>query len=642
MSHLLIVQSNDYLAGRRVYEQGLATFNHVHHLSPIGQINTRSTRLALFPRTLSTTPAIVRTSNGHICGNGTWFYRGTSGEEGLRRLASDTSLFEVALEECLGELDGWFTITGLRANGDVHLITDRLGQFQMYTVRAHRCLLISTSSLVLAALSQASWDTLGCRQFLATGVIFEPSRTLFENVEKLKPASVYTFTKGRSRSTKYWDLASVLQRRADSPGDVLELADALCDAVTTISRNFVRPVFDLTGGFDTRGILGAVLQAGLQPEFVVNGAPNDADVLTSKHIAREFGLKHQHFWSGFSSAAQWWERAKESLALVDGEQDVLYYANTLQAHSQLARTFDASVNGNVGEICQGHWWELCFPHVGSHHGLDPRVIASRRLAGGESEIPGLLACDFSEELVEYFTEIVRQQNANLNGSPNTAYMDNIYLSLWEQRFYGRTVSASSHLWPVLSPYGFRAPLEASLTVPWQDRVFRRLSRRLIDHYSAKLAALPTSNGGPASPLHLSNALSFLPLAQSYVPLVARRIASGLGVSAHSEKNPLNNNGSGESIFDRLCRLEEVRELTDPRVMVTAELYNVARLRAVLAERPRPRYSPTAWPGRILTLELLGRQRKEAVEFATACEIARTYYAEPATIESCQVLTLSSV
>jgi hypothetical protein len=47
-----------------------------------------------------------------------------------------------------------------------------------------------------------------------------------------------------------------------------------------------------------------------------------------------------------------------------------------------------------------------------------------------------------------------------------------------------------------------------------------------------------------------------------------------------------------------------------------ELYNLPQLRKVLTDHPVERYAPTAWPGRILTLELLARKKRTAA-FATA-------------------------
>lgn len=609
MSHFLAVNGQDHRLKRIAFQNGLRIFKRVHKLSPIKEIDTVATKLALFPCLLSRTPKVVRSSTGYMCGVGTWFYQGASGEEALRRLATDTLSLRNAKLEHLCDIDGWFAVASLQEDGDITLVTDRLGEFHVYMVRMGECIIISTSSLVLGALSDASWDSMGCRQFLEMGVIFEPSRTLLKNVEKMAPASFCTIVNGRTQSRNYWSMKSVLEKRANRPSNVLELASALTKAVTTIMTNFSRPVFDLTGGFDTRGILGAVIQSGNVPDFVVNGCDSDIDVVISTRIAAEFGLKHRRAWSDFQSAAEWWDCAKRSLVLVDGEQDVLFYAPTFQVQNRLAREFDATVNGGVGEICQGHWWELCFPFLGSRVSLDARLLASRRLAA-EDEIPGLLAFRDPINPVEYLTEAVRQQNAGLENYPKVAHVDSLYLAFWEQRFYGRIVSATSHLWPVISPYGFGGPLEAALSVPWQDRVWRRLSRRLINYQNANLAALPTANGGPAAPLRFSNALSFLPLAHQYKTLVFNRLAKNFHLKKNGNACTWTDHDKAARI-DELCKLDEVRELTDPRKMVTAHFYNPRQLQKTLADRPYRPNAPTAWPGRVLTLELLGRELRDA-------------------------------
>lgn len=497
------------------------------------------------------------------------------------------------------QLDGWFAIALLLAHDKLAVITDRLGEFHIYMTSVDSCRVLSTSSLVLAVLAEATWDLGGCRQFLATGTIFEPARTLFRGVVKLEPASVYYFSDGLLRSNKrYWNVASVAWPAMEPPGDVPRLADCLCRAVETILRNYPRAVFDLTGGFDTRGILGAVLQLGRQVDFVVIGDDCDPDVIASKRIAQAFNLRHLHAFRSFASVEDLWERAKESLTLCDGEQDVLYYALVLEVHSRLAQQFDATINGGVGEICQGLWWEILFPLAGQRR-FDPRFIASRRVIG-KGEIAGLLDSDFCEDLVDLFADVIRQINTGLEKFPNTAKMDNVYLTLWEQRFYGRTVSATSHLWPCISPYGFRGPLEAGLSAPCSARIRRRMSRRLIEHQNDKLAALPTANGYPAERLRLTNAHRFWPLLTEFAPLIVRRLRIQLGLTPRSHQASLN---PQTLLLHELRELEEVRELTDVSHMASRELYNTAVLRRVLKDETLPPL------GRILTLELAARAIK---------------------------------
>lgn len=529
---------------------------------------------------------------------GTWFYDGTVGTEALRRLsraaARDLAIPELALRA----LDGWFALL-LFKDREAELITDRLGEFHVYASSIDGHTVVSTSSMVLAALTGARWDPDGCRQFLAIGSILEPSRTLFRGVTKLAPASRYRFLNGALRSaTRYWSVASVAWPATDPPGNAFVLASELRKAVSTVLRNFPRPVFDLTGGFDTRGLLGATLQLGADMDFVVNGDAGDHDVVASLRLAREFGLRHIHSSRASSSAAELWDRAKASLPLCDGEQDVLYYAPTLKTHSLFAERFDSTVNGVAGEVAHGHWWELLFPFAGASR-FDSRLVAERRGVGND-QTHGLMDHAFTQDLTEYLAGVIEEINKDLQGHPNTAKMDNVYVTLWEQRFYGRTISATSHLWPTISPYAFRGPLEAALSASYATRVRRRMIRRMIEHQSPKLAGLPTAGRYPASPLRLSNAHRFWPAASEFGTLAARRVLRNLGVHGRPRSVLLPGDAGRREALKEFRQLDEVMDCTDPARMTTRDLYNAKMLSGVLAQDAHVAF------GRILTLELLAR------------------------------------
>jgi hypothetical protein len=59
------------------------------------------------------------------------------------------------------------------------------------------------------------------------------------------------------------------------------LARALTDAVERTLEPFARPVIDLTGGFDSRGIVAAAIACGRPFQCVVNGRDDDPDVVSA-------------------------------------------------------------------------------------------------------------------------------------------------------------------------------------------------------------------------------------------------------------------------------------------------------------------------------------------------------------------------
>ena len=276
-----------------------------------------------------------------------------------------------------------------------------------------------------------------------------------------------------------------------------------------MGQNFPRPLFDLTGGLDSRAVVGAAVHAGLPVVTTVNGADNNPDVLAAAEVARYLGVPHQHNMRGFASSDEWWQASRDALPLCDGEQDVTLYASTIVPHRRSAAAYDISINGSNGEVCKGYWWELLFPFTRWRTHFNPRKVAAGRFAYG-GEAAGLLAAPHKQTLTDVFADMIECANAGLERYPNTAKLDNIYLTLRMQRWQGRIASSTMRIWPCVSPFTFRQPMETALSAAPFDRMRNRMSRRVIEYLDPALAALPLAEGYPASPLRPRNIHLFLP------------------------------------------------------------------------------------------------------------------------------------
>lgn len=602
MGQFLVVQGakEEREEGLLIFRRALSLFETLCYLKPCDQLSLGSTAIAKFPRLLAGTPGIVRNapSSAWICGAGTCIYQGLSGEDSLNALSGKLQGPNEAVQSVLADIDGIFTLAcGGNTAEELLLVTDRTGRLHVYLTRVGPCLVVSTSSMVLAALIRPEWDPVSYREFLATGTVFE-NRTLFKAIEKLEPATVFRFRNGHLSSRfRYWDLAAIMYDRAPKKGNVPQLATALLKVCSVLSRAFRKPLFDLTGGYDTRALVGAMLRVGNPFETAVSGSENEPDVMAAKRIAREFGLRLHHMYPELGGR-RWWMTAKASLPLCDGEYDILEYARILDIHSRLAVEFDVSVNGSGGEICKGYWWELLFPFTGCRNRFDERLVAARRFAVDQWSAD-LMEGEFSDTLVDHFATVIRHANSGLEEHPNTAKMDNVYLTLRMQRWQGRIASATSRLWPCVSPFMFREPMEIALSAPPAIRVRHRMTRRLIEYLDPRLAMLPLAQGYPAVPLRLRSAHLFAPLVVEGLQTVAKRLRSFLPVFQPLSKGKLHTKAIQPW-------QEEIRDLLNPSTMVTRPLYKTKNLRRFLDLSSHDGFAETSHLGRILTLELLAR------------------------------------
>jgi hypothetical protein len=594
MSQLVVVQSADRSALERVCRRLLSLFDSHCGLKPADLLLSHHAAAVTFPRTRKNGMPIARSADTWVGVAGTVFWQGKSPAETLGELASGWNPLGVdGVARDLKETEGSFVLAAgdCSPEGGVVVATDRLGTLHAYAAESDSCAVVSTSSLVLGAWLQPGWHPESCREFLSTGTVFG-QRSLFARIEKLGPAQIFGLRNGRLiQRSRYWNLPDVMAQRQADRNPIPAIAEALRSSLEIITRSFPNPLFDLTGGFDSRAVTGAMLK--VKPGFstVVVGSPDDADVLVAAEIAAAMGLRHQRV----EDVRADMESLTRALPLCDGECNLFEYSRTMRVHQALAPQYDASVNGSNGEIAKGYWWELLFPHTGSCGHFDEKKLAAERFAK-EMDSTELLSMNFDASLTDHFAGLIREAGRDFEHLPNTARMDNIYLTLRMQQWQGRIASATSRIWPCLSPFMWRRPMELILATPPRVRVRHRLSRRLIEYLNPELAGIPLDKGYPALPLRLSTAYRFGPLVCEIAGKLAKRI---LGASAHASGAP--------PIAVRKTGIDEdVRDLMQPGRMLTSDLYRKNRLAEVVK-------SPTTkneFLQRMITLELLARSLRD--------------------------------
>jgi asparagine synthase (glutamine-hydrolysing) len=517
---------------------------------------------------------------------GTWFHSDgyASGDEDLLL----KRMMGAGAARVAQELEGFFVIVFCDSvMRELFVVTDVMGSRHCFTRTIGGVTALSTSSLLLAGLGDATPDAVGCEEFLRSGVIYE-DRTLFREVKKLAPATVFRFAAGKpADSRSYWRIADLDPDALDGEKAVEKLSGELVGAAKRVCALYSNPVCDLTGGYDSRSIVAAFLSAEVQFETTVAGAPDHPDVIASKSLSSLVGVHNWHFEPETEVS---FEQLTQALPLTDGECDLVEYARIHSLHSQLSSLFDVSVNGSYGELARGYWWELLFPKAGKREPVDPYRLAAKRYAV-ETDSPLLFPPGVGLEMVEHFAVIVNRVNRGLAEWPNTTQMDHAYLMMRMQRWQGRIASSTDQIWPCISPYLFRSVLNAALQTSVRTRKNNKLMRQLITKLQPRLAAYPLEQG--AMPLGLET----LP---RFVPALWQK-----GWSKAGEKllNRSSSSAGPESLRFQLWRDEQVQELLEPAGMRLNRLIDSSRLRDFLNSSRQPHFAYDQQWRRVLSLEM---------------------------------------
>lgn len=611
MGQFLIVHGREGATVRALLARGVARFAALGMGRPDLQLELGSTAVARFPQRAATTPSSEEGAPGWAVASGCWLDGGRSDGAALTSLGDALRFDLYGWQQAAASLDGFFALAAGDAEGrELHVATDRTGTLHVYRARVEGCELLSTSSLVLAALAGADFDLVAVREFLGTGSVFE-GRSLHAGVEKLPPATVLRFRDGRLLAReRWWELRPLLWGSDESrahPGDVPALAAALTSALDGLLAAHPGAVLDLTGGFDSRAVLGAALATGRSFRTVVVGPDGDGDVRAAGGIARAFGLSHTHLVPGRDYGARNLADLREALALCDGEADVIEYAGIAQIQARMAGTSGGSagvtINGSSGELCRGYWWDLLPAMNAPGSAFDSRRAAVGRFAtDGWADTMlanGADGANAPASLADHFTAVVERCNAELRDLPAVSLADNIYLTMRMQRWAGRLVSATDRIWPCVSPFMFEGPMRAALSAPPELRRRDRMTRALIEHLNPKLAALPMADGSPALPLRAGTLHRFGPHAAALGGKAWGRVRRRMSAGAPGP-GPTGRAAPG------LIRVAEISALLQADTILTRGLYQAQALSSFLEEARRPDFDRAKRLGRVLTLELVAR------------------------------------
>lgn len=595
----ILPRGNASGAALALFRQGLSAARLLKSQVPSGTQENEWAYAAAFSRISGGgAPVVVDPATGSwMIASGSWFHRDgyACGDEG--RLLS--RYLEVGPRAVGRELEGFFClVVGDARSSEVIVITDIVGSCHGFVRQMEEGLALSGSSMLLAALRVTALDTTGCQEFLHTGVIYE-DRTLYQDVRKLEPATVFRFARGALQSQeRYWEIMELGEYSLDGREATEALWAATVAAAKRIGRRFPRVVCDLTGGYDSRALVAAFLSSGVPFATTVSGPPDSADVVISQRVAHAFGLPHLIS----ADAPLNLELVQSALAYTDGECDLVDYARILHIHRDLMTRFDISLNGSFGEVARGYWWELLFPHAGASRSLDARKLARRRFAA-EVIDSSLFPKENRLEPAAHFTQVIERINAGMHRLPNTVQMDHIYLTMRMHRWQGRLASSTDQLWPCLSPFLFRSVLEAMLRTAPRLRRRGLLVRQMLAQHQPRLAEFPLEHGYPAVPFSIRTAWRFTPIAGYYAAKIRDRAVRHLGLS-----RMLTSTASG-SRQASLMQQDAVRDLFDPSTMQLGALLDEGKLTTYVEALRRDLTAP-GWT-RMLSLELLLRSLGQA-------------------------------
>jgi hypothetical protein len=480
-------------------------FSREKALPLIGSIEEKEISLRRYGRRLGAAAAIADCREGWLASVGYWTH------PRLSRSDDNAGLLDLLLRRgapVFDELDGMYALAWYRRRErTLTVATDHLGRLHAFYAVTARGAVIATSAIAAARLFPSDPDPIAFNEMLATGSIFE-DRSPFRDIHRITAASVYEFREGaltlaRSKPEMLWD-SSFLSKPHET---VEKVADVLQESVGTLLRKRRAPLSDLTGGLDSRLLLGLMLRTGLKPHLTVTGTSDEPDVKVARGIADRIGLPIAiEDISPPDGSRLVFEDVLTAAALSEGGFDPVSYSLIERIHCAHAGQFDVSINGSGGELLRNYWWDKA--HI---TGKNPGSVseAAQRFTRG-ADIPRIVHRELQFEPGSHFAAVIARSLDRVGDLPAYAKLDHVYLFLRMQCWQGSIASATNQIWPAVSPYLQRGALEAVLSLSPQLRLGAKAMYQMMGLCSTALATYPLENGFPMLSPTVSNFWRFAP------------------------------------------------------------------------------------------------------------------------------------
>lgn len=389
----------------------------------------------------------------------------------------------------LGDLRGSYSILiGDEVQKIAYLLNDRRGSRPVFIRRCSdgrvhfapevaELAALESSALPIAPVAVAQFMTFSS---------FLGEDTLFPSIKKLPQASLVVLTPERLNVSNYWGVR-YCSEQSDSAGASMieELDNLIIQAVRRLKRAAGRPFLFLSGGVDSRIVLGAQRTAGVDMPVAYYGNSEGDDNLVAETICKALRLRSQYFPIRESGFCDLFETASIDSDLRGETIDTPTIA---RVNRELGRQYGMFVNGD-----EAFGWHYAPVSRGENLTAKQAVHAV-----------GLRDFSHTHRLREWFgtvgcSSVVRELRGSVEaeafkarGELNADTMDNLY---YQQRmgnmlnaFTAQRLRFMEQARPLLD----EDVVEFLTRVPAQWRYNKKLARDLLETKYPDLARMPFS------------------------------------------------------------------------------------------------------------------------------------------------------
>lgn len=316
-------------------EKGLENY-HVIDFNPY--------RLYYFEKRNIAGPApIYRSESSVLVGVGTFIYNGAIGRKALSNISRD--LASQNSESVFNEIKGHFNLV-IYSNGDLVVVSDRIGSYHSFYGMNDEHLYISSSLLAIAKrMNSITPRKQEIMEFIITEAFYGP-RTVFEEISFLAFGHIHHIKESGEINSKKYHVA----KDCSGAYDLEHHFSSICDYIAPLKSLDLSITSDLTAGYDSRLICSILKHLNIPHNFNTNTNSWDSrDLRNAVFIAREERRKISVYVKDMTNID--YERlVRESLVKTELYRDAVRAAYAPIFFDRKSQDYALSIGGYGGEL----------------------------------------------------------------------------------------------------------------------------------------------------------------------------------------------------------------------------------------------------------------------------------------------------
>ena len=420
-------------------------------------------------------------------------------------------LYEEYGEDFVKELNGSFSLVIWDDNDQKLLIAnDRYGSRPLYYAHNNGRLLFASE--VKAILQDETFEKEINPEAVAEFFTFEyilENKTFFNGINLLPPASIFTYKNGQLSIKPYWDFEFV--EEYDKPEDyyVEKLVSAFKKAVERRMIGNHRFAVSLSGGLDSRAILGAIGKKYFPVYTFTYGVPGCNEAKIAKKVANKSGTIHKfivlkpEFFASFAEKGVW---------ITDGMCNI-YHLHSISTLEKTKKDADIIFHGQGGDnFLRGLWLNDRILKIKSEDLLLCEIYKEVNILFNEEEMQFLFSKTYYPEIdglaFKSLKRVLKGTKAKHPGNINDYFIFKNRIT----RFLILTATCTPRLqFEDRTPFTDNDFVDVALTIPPELRLNHRIYIKFLNQLSPDLAKIPYEKTGirADAPITLSKFTIFL-------------------------------------------------------------------------------------------------------------------------------------